>query len=312
MGLRTMPHHSESVRTNKEQNARTSRLVEKLQAVMIPRHDIGCRPYSECRSRPAAHAHRAGSGRHRGHRSRSHHRRWRLDRCDGAHRRSDRRAFHRRRAGRGQQLAAGAKAAKGPWLLFLHADTTLEDGWEREALELMRAVELGAREDTAAVFRYALDDRGVWPAYLSAVVRLRCLIMRMPYGDQGLLMSKRLYNARRRVQADDADGGCRPDPASRAPPRRVPALARHHQRAALPQRRLFAADDCAILPASASTTCACRRACSRASMARLQPGARTADHHGEGAALRPRENPARARDRRGCRDRILSLRRPQI
>jgi rSAM/selenodomain-associated transferase 2 len=95
--------------------------------------------------------------------------------------------------GRGQQLDAGAKAAKGPWLLFLHADTTLQDGWEREALELMRAVELGAREDTAAVFRYALDDRGLWPAYLSAVVRLRCLVLRMPYGDQGLLMSKRLY-----------------------------------------------------------------------------------------------------------------------
>lgn len=96
--------------------------------------------------------------------------------------------------GRGQQLAAGATAAKGPWLLFLHADTTLEGGWEREALELMRAVELGAREDTAAVFRYALDDRGLWPAYLSAVVRLRCLIFRIPYGDQGLLISKRLYN----------------------------------------------------------------------------------------------------------------------
>jgi len=97
--------------------------------------------------------------------------------------------------GRGQQLATGATAAKGPWLLFLHADTTLDGGWEQEALELMRAVELGAREDTAAVFRYALDDRGLWPAYLSAVVRLRCLILRIPYGDQGLLISKRLYSS---------------------------------------------------------------------------------------------------------------------
>ena len=95
--------------------------------------------------------------------------------------------------GRGQQLAAGAAAAKGPWLLFLHADTRLAAGWEEEALGIMRAVELGARDDTAAVFRYALDDKGLWPAYLSAVVHLRCLVLGMPYGDQGLLISKRLY-----------------------------------------------------------------------------------------------------------------------
>lgn len=103
--------------------------------------------------------------------------------------------FLRAEQGRGQQLAAGAKAAKGPWLLFLHADTVLEDGWEREALALMRAVELGARGETAAVFRHALDDKGLWPAFLSAVVRLRCLILRLPYGDQGLLISMQLYGS---------------------------------------------------------------------------------------------------------------------
>ena len=59
----------------------------------------------------------------------------------------------------------------------------------------MRAVEFGSREDTAAAFRYALDDRGLWPAFLSTVVRLRCLILRIPYGDQGLLISKRLYSS---------------------------------------------------------------------------------------------------------------------
>lgn len=96
--------------------------------------------------------------------------------------------------GRGQQMAAGAASAKGPWLLFLHADTVLQDGWEREALSLMRAVEQRARPDTAAVFRYALDDRGLWPALLSAIVRMRSAIFGLPYGDQGLLISKRLYN----------------------------------------------------------------------------------------------------------------------
>jgi rSAM/selenodomain-associated transferase 2 len=97
--------------------------------------------------------------------------------------------------GRGQQMAAGAEAAKGPWLLFLHADTALQEGWEREALSLMRGVEQGARADTAAVFRYALDDRGLWPALLGAIVRMRSAMLGLPYGDQGLLISKRLYNS---------------------------------------------------------------------------------------------------------------------
>lgn len=95
--------------------------------------------------------------------------------------------------GRGSQLAAGASEAKCEWLLFLHADTELQAGWEREALDLIRAVETGARPETAAVFRFALDDSGVRAAFLKMMVELRCLLFRMPYGDQGLLISKRLY-----------------------------------------------------------------------------------------------------------------------
>ncbi len=33
-------------------------------------------------------------------------------------------------AGRGNQLALGATQARGDWLLFLHADTLLEPGWD--------------------------------------------------------------------------------------------------------------------------------------------------------------------------------------
>ena len=35
--------------------------------------------------------------------------------------------------GRGAQLAAGVAAARGEWLLLLHADTRLEPGWRQAA-----------------------------------------------------------------------------------------------------------------------------------------------------------------------------------
>src|SRR6478672_5985963 len=47
--------------------------------------------------------------------------------------------------GRGQQLAAGAAQARFPWLLFLHADTALEPGWEREASLFMQRIDMGER-----------------------------------------------------------------------------------------------------------------------------------------------------------------------
>jgi len=95
--------------------------------------------------------------------------------------------------GRGSQLAAGAKAARFPWLLFLHADTALEDGWEREAIAFLRRIEAGDGAPSAAAFRFALDDQGVRPRLLERLVAVRCALLRLPYGDQGLLLPKRLY-----------------------------------------------------------------------------------------------------------------------
>jgi glycosyltransferase involved in cell wall biosynthesis len=65
--------------------------------------------------------------------------------------------------GRGPQLRAGADLARFPWLLFLHADTELEPGWEREAASFMEAVDRGKRPPAAAAFRFALDDTGFRP-----------------------------------------------------------------------------------------------------------------------------------------------------
>jgi rSAM/selenodomain-associated transferase 2 len=97
------------------------------------------------------------------------------------------------KGGRGPQLAAGAEAARFSWLLFLHADTVLEGGWEGEASAFMAAVDSGRRPPAAAAFRFALDDSGWRPRLLERLVALRCAVLRMPYGDQGLLVPMHLY-----------------------------------------------------------------------------------------------------------------------
>ncbi len=93
--------------------------------------------------------------------------------------------------GRGGQLGAGARTARGDWLLFLHADTVLEATWEDE----VRAFLAHARNrDRAAVFRFALDDYDARARWLERLVALRCRLFALPYGDQGLLISRALYD----------------------------------------------------------------------------------------------------------------------
>ncbi|MGQ0672956.1 MAG: TIGR04283 family arsenosugar biosynthesis glycosyltransferase [Hyphomicrobium sp.] len=105
--------------------------------------------------------------------------------------------------GRGSQLGAGAGAARCSWLMFLHADTVLAPGWDSEASDFMRDVDRGARPDRAAAFRFALDDHGMAARIVERGVALRNRLFRLPFGDQGLLISRRLY---------DAVGGYRPLP----------------------------------------------------------------------------------------------------
>lgn len=96
--------------------------------------------------------------------------------------------------GRGAQMRAGVETARFPWLLFLHADTILDSGWEREVAAFVERVDIGQREPAAAAFRFALDDLGFLPRVIETGVALRCTLMRLPYGDQGLLIPRRLYD----------------------------------------------------------------------------------------------------------------------
>lgn len=95
--------------------------------------------------------------------------------------------------GRGSQLAAGARHARMPWLLFLHSDTVLQAGWERDACEFMRRVDEQSIEARAASFRFRLADAGLAPRLIDSFVRFRSSMLRLPYGDQGLLLPRRFY-----------------------------------------------------------------------------------------------------------------------
>ncbi|MDE1939448.1 MAG: glycosyltransferase [Alphaproteobacteria bacterium] len=93
---------------------------------------------------------------------------------------------------RALQLAAGAKAARSDWLLFLYPETALEPGWDVEAEAFMGRVPLD--RPRAAAFRFGLDDFDARSRRLEAMVALRCWLFKLPYGNQGLLIPKRLYN----------------------------------------------------------------------------------------------------------------------
>ena len=99
--------------------------------------------------------------------------------------------------GRGGQLAAGAAAARGPWLLLLHADTVLDPGWADAVRDAMRD------PGRAAYFRFALDDAAPAARRLERAVAWRCRVLALPYGDQGLLVHRELL---------EAAGGIRPLP----------------------------------------------------------------------------------------------------
>lgn len=96
--------------------------------------------------------------------------------------------------GRGGQLARGALWSKAQepqdWLLFLHADSVLPEGWERAVKRHMES-----NGEKAAYFKFKLDDRGFWPRFVELTVALRCWALALPYGDQGMLIRKDLYGS---------------------------------------------------------------------------------------------------------------------
>jgi rSAM/selenodomain-associated transferase 2 len=90
--------------------------------------------------------------------------------------------------GRGRQMNEGAGAARGDIFLFLHADTTLERGWSNE---IMTALADGCVKGGA--FTLAIDSAGRHYRLIERIVRLRCRLWKLPYGDQAIFVRRDVF-----------------------------------------------------------------------------------------------------------------------
>ena len=92
--------------------------------------------------------------------------------------------------GRGRQLQAGGQAARGTWLLFLHADTVLAGGWPGA---LSGFIADPSNRQRAAYCRLAFDDDRPAHRLIAAAANLRSRLLGLPYGDQALLIHRDYY-----------------------------------------------------------------------------------------------------------------------
>ncbi|CAI8362076.1 MAG: glycosyl transferase [Hyphomonadaceae bacterium] len=100
------------------------------------------------------------------------------------------RIFTQQTRGRGPQMNIGANAARGDWLLFLHADTALSADWAERA-----AAHIYEHADKAAAFTLAFKSDARMARIVANRANWRARVLGLPYGDQGLLISKPLFTA---------------------------------------------------------------------------------------------------------------------
>ena len=99
---------------------------------------------------------------------------------------------HRRSPGARLSARRWGAAAAGDWLLFLHADCRPEPGWEAATRVFLSTPKAKSK---AGYFDFKLDDSSPAAHRLERVVAWRCRVLGLPYGDQGLLISRSLYRS---------------------------------------------------------------------------------------------------------------------
>ncbi len=90
--------------------------------------------------------------------------------------------------GRSSQLRLGADQARGDWFLFLHADTALSREWAERV-----KTHISERRNQAAAFTLAYRSDHPMAKVVARRANWRARTLGLPYGDQGLLISRKHY-----------------------------------------------------------------------------------------------------------------------
>jgi Glycosyl transferase family 2 len=91
---------------------------------------------------------------------------------------------------RAEAMAAGARQARSPWLMFLHAGAVPDQGWIEETAQFIQRVSDSGRP-RAAVFRYARAPYS--EKSLRDGLKFVGRMVAGPFPDQGLLIARDHY-----------------------------------------------------------------------------------------------------------------------
>ncbi len=91
--------------------------------------------------------------------------------------------------GRAGQMNAGAEAARGDILLFLHCDTRLDHDFAEQVRNTLNQPGI-----SAGAFTLAINGKGLGLRIIEWLANFRSRVLQMPYGDQGIFVTAEVFH----------------------------------------------------------------------------------------------------------------------